>query len=156
MASGLEMGEVGEQYFAEGNYTLALEKFKSCLGILVRVLSKEPPGRRRELLHQQVSCLNFTKKHVLDIYYHLSRLFNTLSVYSLNYDDVTNKKCFCSEIIIQIQMWMKQAECTKGLLATKGVQDLTKSAETTDQCRLSQLINFLLINDTNCLQYCFY
>ncbi|XP_008552813.1 serine/threonine-protein kinase ULK3 [Microplitis demolitor] len=89
MASGLEMGEVGEQYFAEGNYTLALEKFKSCLGILVRVLSKEPPGRRRELLHQQ------------------------------------------------IQMWMKQAECTKGLLATKGVQDLTKSAETTDQCRLS-------------------
>ncbi|XP_074107124.1 unc-51 like kinase 3 homolog Aduk isoform X3 [Cotesia typhae] len=89
MASGLEMGEVGEQYFAEGNYSLALEKYKACLGILVRVLSKEPPGRRRELLHKQ------------------------------------------------IQIWMKQAECTKGLLATKDMQETIKSAETSDQCRLS-------------------
>lgn len=55
MASALEMGEVGEQYFAEGNYALALEKFKSSLGILMRVLAKEPPGRRRDLLHQQVT-----------------------------------------------------------------------------------------------------
>ena len=55
MAAGLEMGETGEQYLAEGNYNLALEKFKACLGMLVRVLSKEPPGRRRELLHHQVS-----------------------------------------------------------------------------------------------------
>lgn len=54
MKSGLDMGEIGEQYLAEGNYVLALEKFKSCLGILVRVLSKEPAGRRRDLLHQQV------------------------------------------------------------------------------------------------------
>ncbi|CAG5099486.1 Similar to ulk3: Serine/threonine-protein kinase ULK3 (Xenopus laevis) [Cotesia congregata] len=89
MASGLEMGEIGEQYFAEGNYSLALEKYKACLGILVRVLSKEPPGKRRELLHKQ------------------------------------------------IQIWMKQAECTKGLLATKDMQETIKSAETTDQCRLS-------------------
>lgn len=55
MAAALEMGEISEQYFAEGNYALALDKFKSCLGVLVRVLAKEPPGRRRDLLHQQVN-----------------------------------------------------------------------------------------------------
>ncbi|XP_034939008.1 serine/threonine-protein kinase ULK3 [Chelonus insularis] len=89
MKAALEMGEVAEQYFAEGNYVLALEKFKSSLGILVRVLGKEPPGRRRDLLHQQ------------------------------------------------IQLWMKQAECTKGLLATKTMGDcINKSYESHEQCIL--------------------
>jgi len=90
MVAGLEMGEVGEQYLAEGNYALALEKFKSCLGILVRVLAKEPQGRRRDLLHHQV------------------------------------------------QMWMKEAESTKGLLATKGIDDASSRAvtETHDQCAI--------------------
>ncbi|XP_012281826.1 serine/threonine-protein kinase ULK3 [Orussus abietinus] len=54
MVDGLEIGEVAEEYLAEGNYTLALEKFKSCLGILVPLLGKEPPGRRRDLLYGQV------------------------------------------------------------------------------------------------------
>ncbi|XP_063990767.1 serine/threonine-protein kinase ULK3 isoform X2 [Diachasmimorpha longicaudata] len=54
MASALEMGEVGEQYLAEGNYDLALEKLRACLGILVPLINKEPPGRRRELLNQQI------------------------------------------------------------------------------------------------------
>lgn len=59
MTDALEIGEAAEQYLAEGNYTLALEKFQSCLSILVPLLGKEPLGRRRELLHKQVrSCLS--------------------------------------------------------------------------------------------------
>lgn len=54
MTDALEIGEAAEQYLAEGNYTLALEKFQSCLSILVPLLGKEPLGRRRELLHKQV------------------------------------------------------------------------------------------------------
>ncbi|KAK0080258.1 hypothetical protein PV325_000225 [Microctonus aethiopoides] len=89
MASALEMGEVGEQYFAEGNYALALEKFKSSLGILMRVLAKEPPGRRRDLLHQQ------------------------------------------------IQIWMKEAESTKGLLATRVLNDsTTEPIKNNNQCSI--------------------
>ena len=56
MADGLEIGEVAELYLAEGNYVLGLEKFQSCLGILVPLLGKEPPGRRRDLLHKQVNA----------------------------------------------------------------------------------------------------
>ncbi|XP_015120414.1 serine/threonine-protein kinase ULK3 [Diachasma alloeum] len=89
MASALEMGEVGEQYLAERNYDLALEKLKACLGMLVPLINKEPPGRRRELLNQQ------------------------------------------------IQIWMKQAESTKGLLATKAVNDSPReSKHPQDQCLL--------------------
>ncbi|XP_020285583.1 serine/threonine-protein kinase ULK3 [Pseudomyrmex gracilis] len=82
MTDALEIGEAAEQYLAEGNYTLALEKFQSCLSILVPLLGKEPLGRRRELLHKQV------------------------------------------------QIWMKEAESTKGLLATK---DIDSSQRTFDE-----------------------
>ncbi|XP_031780777.1 serine/threonine-protein kinase ULK3 [Nasonia vitripennis] len=54
MSAALEIGESAEQYLAEGNYDLALEKFQSCLKVLVPLLGKEPPGRRRELLSKQV------------------------------------------------------------------------------------------------------
>lgn len=54
MTAALEIGEAGEQYLAEGNYALALEKFQSCLGVLVPLLGKEPLGRRRDLLYKQV------------------------------------------------------------------------------------------------------
>ncbi|XP_067203282.1 serine/threonine-protein kinase ULK3 isoform X2 [Linepithema humile] len=53
MTDALEIGEAAEQYLAEGSYALALEKFQSCLGILVSLLGKEPLGRRRDLLHKQ-------------------------------------------------------------------------------------------------------
>lgn len=55
MSGALEIGEAAEQYLAEGNYALALEKFQSSLGVLVPLLGKEPTGRRRDLLHKQVS-----------------------------------------------------------------------------------------------------
>lgn len=59
MADALEIGDIAELYLAEGNYALALEKFQSCLGILVPLLGKEPAGRRRDLLHKQViNCYN--------------------------------------------------------------------------------------------------
>lgn len=54
MMDALEIGEAAEQYLAEGNYALALEKFQSCLGVLVPLLGKEPLSRRRDLLHKQV------------------------------------------------------------------------------------------------------
>ena len=89
MADALEIGEVAEQYLAEGNYALALEKFQSCLGILVPLLGKEPAGRRRDLLHKQV------------------------------------------------QLWMKEAESTKGLLATKEMEEFSKhGTESFEHCIL--------------------
>nr|CAD7409667.1 unnamed protein product [Timema cristinae] len=54
LASGLEIGSVAEQYMAEGQYKAALEKFQGSLGVLVPLLSSEPKGRRRDLLHQQI------------------------------------------------------------------------------------------------------
>lgn len=54
MVDALEIGEAAEQYLAEGSYALALEKFQSCLSVLVPLLGKEPTGRRRDLLHKQV------------------------------------------------------------------------------------------------------
>ncbi|XP_076182282.1 unc-51 like kinase 3 homolog Aduk isoform X2 [Ptiloglossa arizonensis] len=89
MADALEIGEVGEQYFTEGNYALALEKFQSCLGLLVPLLGKEPVGRRRDLLYKQV------------------------------------------------QLWMKQAESTKGLLATKDIEEsVQRGSDFPEQCTL--------------------
>lgn len=64
MADALEIGEVGEQYFTEGNYALALEKFQSCLGLLVPLLGKEPVGRRRDLLYKQVTILQTLVRNV--------------------------------------------------------------------------------------------
>ncbi|XP_018401000.1 PREDICTED: serine/threonine-protein kinase ULK3 isoform X2 [Cyphomyrmex costatus] len=86
MVDALEIGEVAEQYLAEGNYALALEKFQSCLSVLVPLLGKEPAGRRRDLLHKQV------------------------------------------------QIWMKEAESTKGLLATKDIDSLQRTSD--EQCIL--------------------
>lgn len=74
ICGALEIGEVAEQYLSEGKYKLALEKFKSSLEVLVPLLAKEPPGRRRDLLHKQV------------------------------------------------QLWMKEGESTKALLATKNLE----------------------------------
>ncbi|XP_014209923.1 serine/threonine-protein kinase ULK3 [Copidosoma floridanum] len=54
MLPALEIGDVAEQYLVEGNYELALEKFKSSLKVLVPLLKKEPPGRRKELLYKQI------------------------------------------------------------------------------------------------------
>ncbi|XP_066602645.1 serine/threonine-protein kinase ULK3 [Prorops nasuta] len=88
IANALEIGEIGDQYFSEGNYALALEKLQSSLSIIVPLLSKEPPGRRRDLLYKQV------------------------------------------------QLWMKEAESIKGLLATINLQEnnVQKTSDSIEQC----------------------
>ncbi|KAG6797579.1 serine/threonine-protein kinase ULK3 isoform X1 [Apis mellifera caucasica] len=87
MMDAFEIGEIAELYLAEGNYALALEKFQSCLAILVPLLGKEPAGRRRDLLHKQV------------------------------------------------QFWMKEAESTKGLLATKDIEESAqRGSDASEQC----------------------
>ncbi|XP_071453893.1 serine/threonine-protein kinase ULK3 isoform X2 [Hetaerina americana] len=54
LATALDIGKYAEQYLLEGQYSLALEKFESALNIMIPILSQEPPGPRRELLHQQI------------------------------------------------------------------------------------------------------
>ncbi|KAK6631507.1 hypothetical protein RUM44_006034 [Polyplax serrata] len=50
----LEMGCNAEEHYAEGEYRLAFDKFQTCIRTLLSVLSKEPPGRRKDLLNNQV------------------------------------------------------------------------------------------------------
>ena len=54
MGEALEMGCNAEEHYAEGEYRLAFNKFQTCIRILLNVLSTEPSGRRRDLLHNQV------------------------------------------------------------------------------------------------------
>jgi len=54
MATALEIGSSAEQYMADGHYQNALDKFQSCLGALIPLLSSEPKGHRRDLLHNQI------------------------------------------------------------------------------------------------------
>lgn len=48
------MGCNAEEHYAEGEYRLAFDKFQTCIRTLLSVLSKEPPGRRKDLLNNQV------------------------------------------------------------------------------------------------------
>jgi len=51
----LELGAVAEQYECEGSYAIALEKYQTCLAVLIEHLSREIKGSRRQhLLYQQV------------------------------------------------------------------------------------------------------
>ncbi|KDR19557.1 serine/threonine-protein kinase ULK3-like isoform X2 [Zootermopsis nevadensis] len=54
MIAALEIASSAEQYVAEGHYQKALDKFQSCLGILIPLLSNEPKGHRRDLLYSQI------------------------------------------------------------------------------------------------------
>jgi hypothetical protein len=54
IATALEIGSSAEQYVSEGDYRSALDKFQSSLGILIPLLSNEPKGHRRDLLHNQI------------------------------------------------------------------------------------------------------
>ncbi|PNF34892.1 hypothetical protein B7P43_G01415 [Cryptotermes secundus] len=54
IAAALEIGSSAEQYVSEGHYQSALDKFQSCLGILIPLLNNEPKGHRRDLLYNQI------------------------------------------------------------------------------------------------------
>ncbi|KAF3429418.1 hypothetical protein E2986_00644 [Frieseomelitta varia] len=119
MADGLEIGEVAELYLAEGNYALGLEKFQSCLGILVPLLGKEPPGRRRDLLHKQ-------------------RQRNRGKFSYCNYLFRDHIKSSTIMHFNAVQIWMKEAESTKGLLATKDIEESVQRTSDTsiEQCTM--------------------
>lgn len=54
LKNALEIGREAELYVYEGKYQNALDNYKLSLGKLVPLLSNEPKGQRRDLLHQQV------------------------------------------------------------------------------------------------------
>ena len=55
LKAALEIGTEGVQYDAEGQFSVAYERYEVALQKIVQHLSIEPRGRRKALLHQQVS-----------------------------------------------------------------------------------------------------
>lgn len=54
LVTGLDIGNSGELYYAEGKKQLALEKLTSALSLLIPLLSNEPAGIRKDMLHLQI------------------------------------------------------------------------------------------------------
>lgn len=52
--SALDIARQAELYSYEQNFPLALDSFTTALNILVPLLKKEPNGKRKDLLQQQV------------------------------------------------------------------------------------------------------
>ena len=55
LKTAIEIGMEAVQYDAEGSRTTAFERYEAALQQILPVLTKEPKGRRKELLHQQAS-----------------------------------------------------------------------------------------------------
>ncbi len=55
MATGLEIAKAAEGYELDGKYEVALEKYQTSLGLLLPLLSTEPRGPRKTLLHAEVN-----------------------------------------------------------------------------------------------------
>ena len=54
LQTGLEIAKAAEEYELEANYKVAQDKYKTALGILIPLLSEEPAGGRKTLLHAEV------------------------------------------------------------------------------------------------------
>ena len=54
LKSALDIGVVAVQYDAEGQFANALGGYQAALQQIIQLLSKEPRGKRKELLHKQV------------------------------------------------------------------------------------------------------
>ncbi|KAF2884020.1 hypothetical protein ILUMI_22138 [Ignelater luminosus] len=54
ITTGLDIGNTGELYLAEGKKQLALEKLTSALSVLIPLLAHEPAGARKDMLHAQI------------------------------------------------------------------------------------------------------
>lgn len=54
IATGLDIGNTGQLYLAEGRNDLALEKLTTALSILIPLLQTEPAGPRKNMLYSQV------------------------------------------------------------------------------------------------------
>lgn len=57
LANAVEIALSGQMYLVEGQYEAAVEKYKIGLNLLEKLLEKEPPGIRYNLLIKQV-CSN--------------------------------------------------------------------------------------------------
>jgi len=55
LKSALDIGVVAVQYDAEGQFANALGGYEAALQQIIQLLSKEPRGKRKELLHKQAS-----------------------------------------------------------------------------------------------------
>lgn len=55
LMNGLEIASAAEAYELENNYPTALAKYQSALGLLLPLLSEDPKGRRKTLLHGEVT-----------------------------------------------------------------------------------------------------
>jgi len=53
LKTGLEIMQSAELYELEGQYSVALDKYQTALGIILPALSKEPKGQRKTLLHSE-------------------------------------------------------------------------------------------------------
>lgn len=54
LKNALDIGQQAELYACEKSFETSLDKFQIALGILVPLLSNEPSGMRKNLLHQQI------------------------------------------------------------------------------------------------------
>lgn len=54
LACAVEIALSGQMYLVEGQYEAAVEKYKIGLNLLEKLLEKEPPGIRYNLLVKQV------------------------------------------------------------------------------------------------------
>jgi len=54
LANAVEIALSGQMYLVEGQYEAAVEKYKVSLNLLEKLLEKEPPGIRYNLLIKQV------------------------------------------------------------------------------------------------------
>lgn len=55
LASAVEIALSGQMYLVEGDYEAAVEKYKIGLNLIEKLLEKEPPGVRYNLLVKHVS-----------------------------------------------------------------------------------------------------
>jgi len=55
LANAVEIALSGQMYLVEGQYEAALEKYTIGLNLLEKLLEKEPPGIRYNLLIKQVN-----------------------------------------------------------------------------------------------------
>lgn len=52
--NALDIGRVAEMYVIDGKLAIALDKITAALDVLIPLITTEPPGPRKEMLHKQI------------------------------------------------------------------------------------------------------
>jgi serine/threonine-protein kinase ULK/ATG1 len=55
LITALDIAKAAEAYELEGKYPVALEKYQTSLGMLLPLLSNEPAGKRKTMLHSEIT-----------------------------------------------------------------------------------------------------